>query len=237
MCKRPRSSGSSTTTIDSKIPKVSPVTEDITKSPCKDSVKIWVGKEHCFKVSKYVLTEVPWFNKFFAEQQEPPKYESVSKEQEEKLLMYYFPGNAEPVPLHTLFLILHHKLHLLPTFIFELELFQIATVCIEYDVADIVVPHVEAKKWIENLWEDNKPIDGDWVGWLKVLRQFYRIEERCPKLAIVLDVIAANMHLEDDGWTFESNNSKHFIADIDRFELSLMDPECKRLSSLSRRNY
>jgi hypothetical protein len=37
--------------------------------------------------------------------------------------MYYFPGNAEPVLLYTLFLILYYKLYLLLTFIFELELF------------------------------------------------------------------------------------------------------------------
>jgi hypothetical protein len=169
--------------------------------------------EHCFLVSKFVLAEVPWFNNFFSKQQE--------------LSTYYLPDNNSPSTLHTLFLILHHRMHCLPVFLYMHELVQLAAVCQEFNVSHIVMPHVVAREWVDHHWEDKKPSGMDWVAWVKILRGLYSTEEHCPKLVIVLDVIAANMYYEGGRWIFKSDKISHHVADIDLWEPALRDPECK----------
>lgn len=111
---------------------IAPTTEKLTRNPEECSIKIWVGAQHCFLVSQFVVAEVPWFNNFFSEHQE--------------LSTYYLPDHSGSSTLRTLFLILHHRMNCLPVFLFEDELLQLAAVCQEYDVSHLVVPHVEARK-------------------------------------------------------------------------------------------
>jgi hypothetical protein len=215
MSERSRLSTSSTTTI---ITTESLTTkEKITTHSEGSSIEIWVRTNHYFLVSKPVLTEVPWFEKFFSEQQDQAKY--------------YLPDNNGLSTLRMLFSILHHKLDLgdsIPVSVSEL--FRIAAVCNKYNVADIVMPHVEAGKWIEPYWEDQKPRDRDWVGWVKILGEIYRTEKCCPKLVIVLDVISANMHLEGGRWIFECGKKKHHVAEMDYWDTAGVDSECKQNS-------
>ncbi|KAF2024839.1 hypothetical protein EK21DRAFT_93726 [Setomelanomma holmii] len=91
----------------------------------------------------------------------------------------------------------------------------LAIVSDKYNVRDIVVPHVEAQKWVENLWEHDRPYGRDWQRWVRILGGFYHTEERCRKLSIVLDVIAANMSLVEEDWIFEYDNKSYLVSKID----------------------
>ncbi|KAI1569431.1 hypothetical protein PtrEW4_005897, partial [Pyrenophora tritici-repentis] len=173
--------------------------ETITKGPNDCSILIQVAGNVCYRVSRHVLGEVSWFKTLFAQEQDRP--------------IYYLPDD-EPGTIRILFMILHHRPHLLPISLLVSNLVHLVVVCDKYDVTDIVVPHVEARRWIEGLWEDNKPIGRDWIEWIRILQGFYSIEQRCQKLSTILDVVAANMHEIDEGWIFEWDGRKCSVENI-----------------------
>jgi hypothetical protein len=197
--RKTRSSTSEATTIILEPPEPSSI-ERITKCPDACSVLFRVGGKACYRVAKPVLSEVSWFKDFFSQEQEQSTY--------------YLPDD-EPFSLRILFLILHHRPQLLPVTLLASELVDLASVCDRYSVSDIVLPHVEAQKWIENLWEDGKPCGEDWIVWNRILRGFYHIEERCKKLVIVLDVMAANMRTDGQEWIFELDSGHRYVGERD----------------------
>jgi hypothetical protein len=186
--------------------------EKITESPDDHSILIQVGKRARYRVSKCVLTEVRSFR------------ELVSRERESST--YHLPDD-DPFAIRTLFLIIHQRLQRLPPCLLLSQLVDLATVCDRYDVAETVVPHVESRRWVENIWEANKICGKDWVAWFKVLRGFYLVEKNCDKLSTVLDVMAANTRAVDNCWIFEWNGYKCNVTDIDYSTRPIMDLSCQ----------
>jgi hypothetical protein len=185
--------------------------EKITEGPDDCSILIEVGRRNRYRVSKYVLTEVRCFREFFS--------------REPELSPYHLP-NENPFAIKILFLILHQRLQNLPQCLLLSQLVDLATLCDRYDVAETVVPHVETRKWVERIWEAEKVRGKDWVAWLKVLRGFYIMEEKCEKLSTVLDVMAANTRAVKKRWVFEWNSYKCDVTDIECSTSTIMDLSC-----------
>jgi hypothetical protein len=186
--------------------------EKITNSPDNHSILIHVRKEACYRVSKHVLNEVPWFRNFFSEQQESSTY--------------HLP-NADPTATRILFLILHQQPQRLPALLFLPQLVDLALICDKYHVAEIVLPHVEIQKWVEHLWTDSTPREEDWVAWIKILRRFYPMEEQCDRLSTVLDVMAANISKVEKHWIFQWSSYTCKVTDIDDSDLFIVDLSCQ----------
>jgi hypothetical protein len=220
--RKTRSNTSEATTIDPPSPHLRFTNDKITNGSEDQSIRILVGKKACFRVSKHVLREIPWFSTFFSGQSEKPTYSLA---------------DDEPFALRILFVILHHKPCRLPILVTVSELVHIATACDKYGVSDVVLPHIGTQKWFDNLWEDNKPCGREWVTWVKILRVFYRVEDRCQKLSTIFDVIAANMRMEEKKWIFQWDDKHQYVSEIDCHESTLGSLDCKHSSnflSLSR---
>jgi hypothetical protein len=214
MAKRQRScsSASEGSTVILDIPEPSSAIEKITESPDDRSILFQVGEGARYRVSKDVLTEVRCFRELFSREQESSTY--------------HLPDD-DPFAIRILFLILHQRLQRLPPCLLLSQLVDLATVCVRYDVAETVVPHVENQRWIENIWEARKLCGEDWVAWVGVLRGFYPMEEKCDKLHTVLDVMAANTRADGECCIFEWNGYKYNVTDIDYSTRTIIDLSCQ----------
>jgi hypothetical protein len=214
MVKRQRSDSSlseaSTTILET--PEPSSTVHRITRIPDDRSILIHIGKRASYRVSKDVLTEVRWFREFFSRNPDSSTY--------------YLPDDGF-LTINILLLILHHRLQLLPKFLLLSQLIDLATVCDRYEVTEIVVPHVETRKWVEHAWKDNISHGKEWVAWIKILRGFYPMEEQCDKLSTVLDVMAANISMVKEHWVFEWDDYKRNVTDIDCSTRAIMDLSCQ----------
>lgn len=207
-----RSASSEAPSIVLSLPELTPTPERITNGSQDCSVDIKVGDADYYRVSTHVLEEVPWFRKFLSRNW--------------KQTRYHLPED-HPLAVRIVFLILHHQPSRIPVSMLSSDLFHLATLCDKYDITDIVVPHVENHRWIENLWDHGKPCGRDWQSWVWILGGLYHTEERCRKLSTVLDVIAANIRVEDDEWIFEWNDKVCHVSEIEHPQQTIKDINCK----------
>jgi hypothetical protein len=135
--------------------------------------------------------QLPYFNAFFSKTWEQPTY-SLSED--------------HPFALRIVLAILHHKPELLPSRITFHVLAQLATVCDKYDTAELVSPYVESRNWMNTLWKTDKASVRMWATWLCVAHIFRTKNDKekgnriCGK---VMDVLAANIRLQDGKWCLE----------------------------------
>jgi hypothetical protein len=143
------------------------------------------------KVSKTILMEVPYFNTFFSKPWKQPTY-SLSDD--------------HPLALRIVLAILHHKPELLPLSITFRVLAQLATICNRYSTTDLILPYVESRSWMNDLWKEDKPSPRSWARWLYVayvLRTRDNKEQGNSICGKILDVFAANIRKQDGKWCLE----------------------------------
>jgi len=111
--------------------------------------------------------------------------------------------------------VLHHKLSRLPPTLTAPQLFELATLCEKYDLAQLLVPHVETRSWIDQLWRADGPVHSDWWMWVWIFEAFYGGEHACPRLTRTLDVIAGNTIRVDGEWVFQSSDKECVVSAIE----------------------
>jgi hypothetical protein len=217
MNKRRRMSESTNASISttSTVIDETPHSEQITNSPDHHCIVICVGETHRYRVSKYVLTEVTWFKNFFSKAPESSTY--------------YLPYD-NPHAIRILFLICHNRSCLLPVRLELAELVELVTICRKYDVAHQVLPHVDSRRWIEDLWGDKESRQQDWSKWSQIIGELYPVGAPCQQLSTIVDVVAANMRMKEGRWFFEWSNVKHYTPGIDCSQSSPIDLTCKHTS-------
>jgi hypothetical protein len=154
----------------------------------ESATKLW-SEETCLWVSKIALMKIPSFREMFSKEWEQSEHH-----------LYRDDLDA----LKVMMAILHHRPSVLPVSMSTMQLSNLATVCEKYSVADIISPHVESSRWIDNLWKDGEPCDGIWEAWLWILDVFpTKTTEKYPRREKVLDMFAANAILHEGFWTLK----------------------------------
>jgi hypothetical protein len=128
--------------------------------------------------------EVPYFNAFFSKPRKQPKYNL---------------SDDHPLALRIVLAILHYKPEFLPSHITFRVLTQLATICNKYGTTDLISPYVESRNWMNDCWEKDKPSVRLWVIWLRVAYK----EKGNGIYGKVLDVLAANIRMQDGKWCLE----------------------------------
>ena len=178
-----------------------PSTERITSDIAGDTVLICVGKENrYFETSKCVLEQVPWFRTFVS--------------QDWSAAVYSLPDD-NPELMQIILNVLHHKLSRLPPALTALQLFELAALCDKYGLAQLLVPHLETRCWIDQLWRADGPVHSDWWVWVWIREAFYDSEETCPRLGRTLDVIAGNMSRVEGEWVFQCADKECAVSTIE----------------------
>lgn len=209
MAKRRRTSEPDFGNIDSNI-----VTEQITHQSEEHAVRLLVGKGQSFTVSRLVLLEVEWFRAFLSDPWKPAA-------------PYHLPDdNAKAI--RTILLILHHAPSKLPKTLSVEDLFHLAAVCDKYNLVSLILPHVQTRGWVDQLWEKDWPRNRDWEKWPWILQSF----NQHSKAEAVQDVLAANMRLDRGKWVFERGQIFCHILDI---KWNSKDIESKLLLAIIKR--
>jgi hypothetical protein len=160
-----------------------------------NAVDLEIADGSLIKVSKTILMQVLYFNTFFSKTGEQPTY-SLSGD--------------HPLAFRIVLAVLHHKLELLPSRITFRVLAQLAAVCDKYGTTDLVLPHVESRNWMNDLWKEEKPTIRSWTSWLRAAYIFRTRNSKEKGNSIyrkVLDVLAANLRMQDGKWYLERGES------------------------------
>jgi hypothetical protein len=140
------------------------------------------------KASRRVLMEVPYFQAMFSKEPEDIAY-TLSEDSSSAVMV--------------VMMILHHKLSQLPLAMRTRQLFDLATTCNKYDIVDIISAHVDSRMWIDAHWRDHTPDDRRWERWLWILHVFRTTGDNFWRYERVKDVLAANIKIQNESWTFE----------------------------------
>jgi hypothetical protein len=140
------------------------------------------------------LMEVPYFNNLFKKE---PKYREHHLHED------------SPHSIRVLLTVLNQRSAGLFTTMSVAQLSELATLCDKYDISHIF-SSVETCRWINALWKDDKPINGDWETWLAILETFKQSTLREK----VISVLATNMFVSEGEWIIAREDGLHSISQI-----------------------
>lgn len=172
----------------------------LTSTLNEDTITLELKDDSKIKASRQVLMEVASFERIFSG--------------EEQMSPSYALPEDDPNAVLVVMKILHHKPSQLPLTMSTGQLFDLATICHKYIVTDIVLAHVDYRMWIDTHWSSDAPNDRRWEEWLWILHVFKGTAENFWRNERLMEVLAANIMVQDNCWTLKRELHLCKVAEI-----------------------